>query len=57
MPNYKEMYLKMFRASEAAINTLSMAQRACEESYINRPEPEPNPASITPANKKSADEE
>lgn len=27
MPNYKEMYLKMMRASEQAIRTLIKAQR------------------------------
>ena len=39
MPDYKEMYQKMFLASEAAINILIQAQRECEEIYINSPEP------------------
>ena len=34
MPNYKEMYLKMFRAVENAVNILIDAQRECEELYI-----------------------
>ena len=34
-PDYKEMYLKMVRASEDAINILIEAQRECEEMYIS----------------------
>lgn len=40
MPDYKEMYLTMVRASEGAINTLVEAQRKCEEMYIASPDPE-----------------
>lgn len=40
MPNYKEMYLKLFRASEEAMNVLIAAQRECEELYVSVPEPE-----------------
>ena len=40
MPDYKEMYLKMVRASEQAIRILVKAQRECEELYISAPEPE-----------------
>lgn len=40
MPDYKEMYLKLFRVSEKAINLLIDAQRECEEMYLNAPEPE-----------------
>lgn len=40
MPDYKEMYLTMFRASEKAINILIEAQRQCEELYISAKEPE-----------------
>ena len=40
MPDYKEMYLTLFRASEEAVNTLIAAQRACEEMYISQLEPE-----------------
>lgn len=38
MPNYKELYLKMFRASEKAVNILLEAQRECEELFISQPE-------------------
>ena len=38
MPDYKEMYLKMVRASEAAIRILVEAQQECEELYISAPE-------------------
>ena len=34
MPDYKEMYLIMVRAAEAAMNLLIEAQRACEELYL-----------------------
>ena len=40
MPDYKEMYLTLFRATEQAINTLIEAQRACEELYVSEPETE-----------------
>ncbi len=40
MPDYKAMYLKMFRASEEAVNLLISAQRECEELYISDPEAE-----------------
>lgn len=40
MPDYKEMYLTLFRATEQAINTLIEAQRECEELYISNPETE-----------------
>ena len=36
--DYKEMYLKMMRASEQAIRILVEAQRECEELYLSRPE-------------------
>ncbi len=34
--NYKELYLKMVRASEAAIQTLIQAQQECEELYLSK---------------------
>lgn len=40
MSDYKELYLKMLRASEEAINLLIAAQQACEDLYINQPEME-----------------
>ena len=39
MPDYKELYLKLFRASEQAINILIAAQRDCEELVLSAPEP------------------
>lgn len=40
MPDYKEMYLTLFRATERAINLLIDAQQECEEMYLNAPETE-----------------
>ena len=40
MPDYKEMYLKLFRASGEAVNLLIAAQRECEELYMNAPDPD-----------------
>ncbi len=40
MPDYKEMYLKLFRATEDAVACLIAAQRECEEMYISAPAPE-----------------
>jgi len=37
MPDYKELYFKMFHASEQAINILIKAQQECEELYISAP--------------------
>lgn len=34
MPDYKEMYLTMVRASEEAVNHLIAVQRKCEEMYL-----------------------
>lgn len=39
MPDYKEMYLKLFRATEAAISSLINAQRECEALYLDGDEP------------------
>lgn len=38
MPDYKEMYLKLFRATEDVISRLIDVQRECEEMYKNAPE-------------------
>lgn len=38
MPNYKELYFKLFRATEQAIGLLIAAQRDCEELYLASPE-------------------
>ena len=40
MPDYKEMYLQMVRATEAAMDLLIQAQQACEELYLSDPAPE-----------------
>lgn len=40
MPDYKEMYLKMFRVSEEAVIILIAAQQECEEMYISQHKPE-----------------
>lgn len=40
MADWKEMYLKMFRASEEAIRILEAAQRECEEMYMRDGDPE-----------------
>ena len=34
IPDYKEMYLTLFRASEEALDILIAAQRKCEEMYL-----------------------
>ena len=34
-PDYKELYFKLFRATEKAINLLIDAQRECEELYLS----------------------
>ncbi len=34
MADYKDMYFKLFRATEEAINILIKAQKECEELYI-----------------------
>ena len=53
MPDYKEMYLKMFRAAEEAINILIAAQRDCEEMYIRDPQPVVH---VVPPNKSDKDQ-
>ena len=40
LPDYKEMYYKLFRASEQAVRILISAQRECEKIYTSTPEPE-----------------
>ena len=37
-PDYKELYLKMVRASEEAIRVLIAAQRECEKLYLSADE-------------------
>ena len=38
MPDYKEMYLTLFRATEQAVNVLIATQQECEELYTNAPQ-------------------
>lgn len=38
MPDYKELYLGLFRATEKAINILVEAQQSAEEQYLSSPE-------------------
>jgi len=40
LPDYREMYFKMLRASEEAIDILIAAQQEAEEIYMSSPEPE-----------------
>ena len=40
MANYKELYLKLFRATESAVRCLITAQQECEEDFLASPEPE-----------------
>lgn len=40
MVDYKEMYAKIVRETEKAINILINVQRECEEMYIEAEEPE-----------------
>ena len=39
MVDYQEMYYKMSRAMEKAINVLIDAQRECEEDYLRQTDP------------------
>ena len=57
MFNNKEMYLKMFQASEQAANILITAQRECEELYLNSSDPQCKNTSLPAENKKRGDEE
>ncbi len=40
MPDYKELYFKLFRASNQAIELLIAAQQKCEELYCSATDPE-----------------
>lgn len=43
MPDYQELYLKLFRETSKAIELLIKAQQDCEELYINAEEPKLTP--------------
>lgn len=53
MIDYEEMYYKMVRASEQAINILIQAQRECEELYLNARE---TPVVMLPRRKTGEDD-
>ncbi len=56
MPDYKELYLKMFRAAGQAVDLMIAAQRECEEDYISSPEPSLRAVSLPPEREPDADE-
>lgn len=53
MPDYKEMYIKLFRASEKAVNILIAAQQECEELYVNHVELELKAVPLSPKKRKA----
>jgi hypothetical protein len=57
MPDYKELYLKMFRASEEAANVLISVRQECERFYVNAPESELIVVALPPENEKNTDDE
>ena len=42
MPDYKEMYLNLMRATEDAIRILIQAQKECEEMYLSADDDDPS---------------
>lgn len=57
MPDYKELYLKLFHATEQATNVLIAAQRECEELYVSQPEPALKVIAASAEKKKDAKKE
>lgn len=57
MADYKQMYYKLFRASEEAIRILITAQQECEELYINQPDPELSILTLAARYENSTDEQ
>lgn len=55
MLDYKELYLKLFRASEKAANILIAAQQVCEELYISQSEPKLTLVPLPSAEKQTGD--
>lgn len=55
MPDYKEMYFKLFRATEQAANALIDAQRECEMLYLSASEPELHVLSLEEEMQKNAE--
>jgi hypothetical protein len=48
VPDYKELYFNLFRATEQAINLLITAQQACEEEYLRQGEEEAKTLTLLP---------
>ena len=42
MPDYKELYFSLFRATEQAITILIKAQQAAEDAFLNSTEEQEN---------------
>ena len=57
MPDYKEMYFKLFRETYKAVLILMDAQRMCEDMYINAEEPELLVLSMLDENEKEQPEQ
>ncbi len=55
MPDYREMYLKLFKASEQAVNILIAAQQEGEEHYISSSAPEWAVVPLPSENKKGVE--
>ena len=53
MPDYKELYFKMFRASEEAIRRLVAVRQECEERYLSSQEAENE---VVPSEQKASGE-
>ncbi len=45
MIDYKELYIKLFQATDKAVNILIAAQRECEEMYVSA---EDTPITVLP---------
>lgn len=54
MPDYQSLYLKLFRATEEAIQLLMTAQQECEELYMNQGE---TPVTLLPTTQKTPEDE
>ena len=48
-PDYKELYLKLFRATEETINRLIEVQQQCEELYLAAGDHETDGTGCVPA--------
>lgn len=57
MPDYKEMYIKMFRASEKALDIIISAQRDCEKLYTANSSPDLKSVSFSAENHQTSNKE